>query len=79
MSKIFDRTIFATTDKLGYKEAIINCLHNIEENIDDVLGDYDKGIKDITLTIHCSMGEIALINVAKNYYAYKNREEDKYD
>lgn len=64
-------------DKESYKEALVKCLENVYEHIDDsILNDWENHIVNIDIHIKVGIGEIAVYNVQKEYNADYNVKED---
>lgn len=51
--------------KEDYKQAICDACDDIKNRIDDILCDYEKHLREITITIKVGVGEISIINIAK--------------
>lgn len=51
--------------KEGYKKAICEACDDIKNRLDDILCDFEKNIRNISITINVGVGEISILNIVK--------------
>ncbi len=51
--------------KEDYKQAICDACDDIKNRVDDILCDFEKHIREITITIKVGVGEVSILNIAK--------------
>lgn len=51
--------------KEAYKQAICDACDDIKNRTDDILCDFDKHLKEITITIKIGIGEVSILNITK--------------
>lgn len=51
--------------KEAYKQAICDACDDIKNRVDDILCDFDKHIREITITIKVGVGEVSVLNITK--------------
>lgn len=51
--------------KEAYKQAICDACDDIKNRVDDILCDFDKHLREITITIKVGIGEVSVLNITK--------------
>lgn len=51
--------------KEEYKQAICDACDDIKNRVDDILCDFEKHLREITITIKVGVGEISILNITK--------------
>lgn len=51
--------------KESYKEAICEACDDIKNRLDDILCDFEKQVKNISITIKVGVGEVSVLNIVK--------------
>ena len=67
--------------KEGYKDAIIEALDDLKSRVDDILCDYNKGIKSIEISLKVEPGCVSLLNITKtmNVEVDNDKRRNNYD
>ena len=51
--------------KESYKKAICEACDDIKNRLDDILCDFEKQVKNISITIKVGVGEVSVLNIVK--------------
>lgn len=51
--------------KDSYKQAICDACDDIKNRVDDILCDFDKHLREVSITIKVGVGEVSIINIEK--------------
>ena len=51
--------------KESYKKAICEACDDIKNRLDDILYDFEKNVRNISITIKVGVGEVSVLNIVK--------------
>lgn len=51
--------------KESYKKAICEACDDIKNRLDDILCDFEKQVRNISITIKVGVGEVSVLNIVK--------------
>lgn len=65
-----------TNTKEEYKKAIFDCCDDLKTRVDDILCDFDKGIRKIDITMTVEVGCVSITSINKEVYVRDVEEEN---
>ena len=66
-----------TNSKDAYKKAICDACDDLKTRVDDILCDFEKHLREITITIKVGFGEVSVINITKEMCVEGGDENEK--
>lgn len=65
--------------KKDFKEAIFKCCDDLKNRVDDILCDFDKHIKKISIELDIEYGSVSIIRINKEMNVEEEENSDEQD